>query len=224
MDPQASSHTKSDNNTITTWCCQCWLSTTTSGGGGGCDGGCSSSTSQSSPGPQPMATAKALLKQDDGDKGKTNCLESASESDTSDEMKSFYQGCKSKWIKAFQNNTLINRWRLPMPFHTFRAEVARLLKRLYIEGHHDDCHIYPLIVMWDDLNDDVEEIVGDAQINYQDWIALLGGVTAELFSRVVFNTKSFNYLINVIFCVLGPNIIASGDYECEPKCKNARTY
>ncbi|XP_061716628.1 uncharacterized protein LOC133524560 [Cydia pomonella] len=115
MDPQASSHTKSDNNTITTWCCQCWLSTTTSGGGG-CDGGCSSSTSQSSPGPHPMATAKALLKQDDGDKGKTNCLESASESDTSDEMNSFYQGCKSKWIKAFQNNTLINRWRLPCHF------------------------------------------------------------------------------------------------------------
>lgn len=35
--------------------------------------------------------------------------------------------------------------------------------------------------MWNDLNREVEELVGDVNINYQDWLELLTGVDAELF-------------------------------------------
>lgn len=63
--------------------------------------------------------------------------------------------------------------------------------------------------MWDDLNGKIEESVGDININYQDCIELLSGVNAELFARVVFNYKTFNYLKEYIFCVVGNNIIFS---------------
>ncbi|XP_063386922.1 uncharacterized protein LOC134672902 [Cydia fagiglandana] len=141
------------------------------------------------------------------------CNEDAYESDTPARRRSYNQRNKDKWIKAFNTNMLISRWRHRMPLHIFRADVSTLLKRLYIEGHLDDIHVYLMTVMWDDIHEELEGMVGGVCLNYKDWIVLLGCVEAEVFSRVMFTLKSFNYLLNVILCVVGSIIIASPDQD-----------
>lgn len=128
------------------------------------------------------------------------CLESSFESDTSSEIRDFQLETKWKWIIAFQKNILIKKWQLPFPLHSFTQEVTKLLQHLYQENsknNHAD-YLYLLIVMWNDINGEIEDEMGDINIAYEDWIELLSAVRAELFARVVFDHKIFNPLIRKV--------------------------
>ncbi|XP_048004123.1 probable serine/threonine-protein kinase yakA [Leguminivora glycinivorella] len=99
------------------------------------------------------------------------------------ELVAHYENNKKQWIRAFQNNYLIKQWRLPMPLNHFRGEVSRLMKHQYIQGNipsDDEVSVYFLTVMWDEINDEVEGVIGNESINFQDWFFFLCSCNVEV--------------------------------------------